>query len=153
MMDLFGNNRKKGLSNIFRELNDLYSRNGMFNFDDFSMFGDSKTQEGSDKFGNWKKTTFTSEDGTMSFTSYVRTYGDTLSPNDTNDIRTLKQEMEIAIEEQDFERAAKIRDKIKHLEENQEKISELENKLNKAIKEHDFEEAIKYRDKLKELKK
>ena len=152
-MDLFGNNRKKGLSNIFRELNDLYSRNGMFNFDDLSMFGDSKTQEGSDKFGNWKKTTFTSEDGTMSFTSYVRTYGDTLSPNDTNDIRTLKQEMEIAIEEQDFERAAKIRDKIKHLEENQEKISELENKLNKAIKEHDFEEAIKYRDKLKELKK
>lgn len=152
-MDLFGNNRRKGLSNIFRELNDLYSRNGMFNFDELGMFGDAKTQKGSDKFGDWKETTFTSEDGTMSFTSYVRTYGDTISQKDTNDIRTLKEEMEVAIEEQDFESAAKIRDKIKHLEENQEKISELEDKLNKAIKEHDFEEAIKYRDKLKELKK
>jgi protein-arginine kinase activator protein McsA len=45
-----------------------------------------------------------------------------------------------------------LRDKIKKLEENKEKISELQSKLDESIKNQDFEKCIQYRDEIKKLK-
>jgi protein-arginine kinase activator protein McsA len=58
----------------------------------------------------------------------------------------------LAVEEQNFEDAVKLRDEIKNLEINQEKISELKNKLDECVKNQDFESAIEYRDQIKSLK-
>ena len=61
--------------------------------------------------------------------------------------------MEIAIENEDFEMAVELRDKIKKLETNQKQIEELEEELKQSIKDQNFEKSIELRDKLKELKK
>ena len=58
----------------------------------------------------------------------------------------------MAVEEQDFEQAVELRDKIKNLEENKEKISELNKELEECIKTQNFEKAIEVRDKLNSLK-
>jgi protein-arginine kinase activator protein McsA len=64
----------------------------------------------------------------------------------------LKKQLESAVEKQDYETAAKLRDKIKSIESNKEKIKELETKLNNSVTKQDFESAIKYRDEIKKLK-
>ena len=61
-------------------------------------------------------------------------------------------EEEKGIENEDFELAVHIRDKIKSLEQNKDKIESLENDLKSAIKEQNFEKAIELRDELKKLK-
>jgi protein-arginine kinase activator protein McsA len=58
-----------------------------------------------------------------------------------------------AIDEQEFEMAVELRDRIKSLEENKDKIAALENDLKEAINKQDFEKAIEIRDGLKKLKK
>ena len=58
----------------------------------------------------------------------------------------------MAVEEQDFEKAVELRDKIKSLEKNKEKISELEKKLSECVEKQEYEKAIEYRDKIKALK-
>jgi protein-arginine kinase activator protein McsA len=45
-----------------------------------------------------------------------------------------------------------LRDRIKSLEENKDKIAALENDLKEAINKQDFEKAIEIRDELKKLK-
>ena len=70
-------------------------------------------------------------------------------------LETLKggqNKLDVAVEEQNFEEAVKLRDQIKSLEKNKEKISELQTKLDECIKKQDFEKAIEYRDKIKDLK-
>jgi protein-arginine kinase activator protein McsA len=57
-----------------------------------------------------------------------------------------------AIEEQEFEMAVELRDRIKNLEANKEKINGLENDLKEAINKQDFEKAIEIRDEIKKLK-
>ena len=49
----------------------------------------------------------------------------------------------------DPEKAIELRDQIKILEDNKQKISELKIKLKEAISQQDFETAIKLRDELK----
>ena len=49
--------------------------------------------------------------------------------------------------------AVELRDRIKSLEENKDKIAALENDLKEAINKQDFEKAIEIRDGLKKLKK
>lgn len=152
MLDLFGDFRRKTMKDIYKELNEMLSTNEFFSSEGLNL--NEKTKEGSDKFGNWKKTTFTSEDGSMSFTSYVRSFNtpQSTSTDDTSDVKNLKSELEVAIEEQNFEKAAELRDKIKKIQENEGKISELQSQLDKSIKEQNFEESIKLRDKINKLK-
>ena len=50
------------------------------------------------------------------------------------------------------EKAVELRDKIKSLEKNKEKISELEKKLSECVEKQDYEKAIEYRDKINALK-
>jgi protein-arginine kinase activator protein McsA len=64
----------------------------------------------------------------------------------------LKQQLETAIENEDFELAVKLRDQIKSLEVNQKEIQKLEMELKKSIEEQNFEKSIEIRDQLKKLK-
>jgi protein-arginine kinase activator protein McsA len=98
---------------------------------------------------NWEKRNYKSDDGSISFT-YITNKRGNLEKND--ELYLLKQKLEMAVEEQDFEQAVELRDKIKNLEENKEKISELNKELEECIKTQNFEKAIEVRDKLNSLK-
>lgn len=97
--------------------------------------------------GEWKTQTKVSEDGTMKITTY---YHDNTKTNPTS--KNLKQQLEIAIENEDFEKAVELRDQIKKLEINQKEIDKLEEELKKSIEEQNFEKSIEIRDQLKKLK-
>jgi len=81
--------------------------------------------------------------------SYVMTYR---IKEESEEISKLKEDLEIAVEEQDFENAVKLRDQIKSIESNSEKINELKTQLNQSIHKQDFETAIELRDEIKNLK-
>jgi len=98
---------------------------------------------------NFERKTFTSEDGSFSYTIYVNKRNGINKPNE---ISLLKQELDFAVEEQNFEKAVELRDKIKNLEQNVEKISKLQKELDESIKIQDFEKAIELRDKINSLK-
>jgi protein-arginine kinase activator protein McsA len=97
--------------------------------------------------GEWKTQTKVSEDGTMKITTY---YYDNAKTNPTS--KNLKQQLEIAIENEDFEKAVELRDQLKKLESNQKEIDKLEEELKKSIEEQNFEKSIEIRDQLKKLK-
>ncbi len=97
----------------------------------------------------WEKKTYKSEDGMISFT-YVTNKKEKL--NESEEISLLKQRLDMAVEEQKFEEAVELRDKIKTLEKNKEKISKLKTELDECIKKQDFEKAIELRDKINSLK-
>jgi protein-arginine kinase activator protein McsA len=98
---------------------------------------------------NLEKKTYKSEDGSITFT-YITNVKGNLNKSDELDL--LKQRLEMAVEEQNFEDAVELRDKIKNLEQNKEKISELNKELEDCIKTQDFERAIEVRDKINSLK-
>ena len=98
---------------------------------------------------NFEKKTYLSEDGSMSFT-YITTKGN--RQNESDELSQLKQKLDLAVEDQKFEDAVVLRDKIKNLEENVGIINELNNELNNCIKTQDFERAIEIRDKINSLK-
>ena len=123
----------------------------MFNFRNFDkifneMFSERMSLSSSfldDK--NWTKKTYKSPDGSFSYTCMTRkTEGD--------DLIDLKDKLILAIEDQNFEEAVELRDKIKKLEENKEKIFELQSKLDESIKNQEFEKSIEYRDQINKLK-
>jgi protein-arginine kinase activator protein McsA len=125
---MFGN--RKNFNDILREFDDMFAQ-----FDS--------------RLGEWKSQTKVSEDGTMKVTTYYRS----TEPKSTKGTNGLKQQLELAIENEDFEKAVEIRDQIKKLELNQEVIDKLEEELKQSIKEHNFERSIEIRDELKELRK
>ena len=98
---------------------------------------------------NWEKRNYKSDDGTISFT-YITNKKGGLEKKD--ELYLLKQKLEMAVEEQDFEQAVELRDKIKKLEETKEKISELNKELEECITTQNFERAIELRDKINSLK-
>jgi excinuclease UvrABC helicase subunit UvrB len=139
--------KRLNFNNFFSDLDSL--------FDDFSspfvLRGKRDVQTGDDENGQWTKETFISEDGSYQMTTIVhhinqKTKG---SPNEKSN---LQKDLQQAVEKQDFEQAAKLRDQIKQIEVNKEKIEEIQSKLNEAVKKQDYELAIKYRDDLKKLK-
>jgi protein-arginine kinase activator protein McsA len=97
--------------------------------------------------GEWKTQSKVSEDGTMKITTY---YYDNDKTNPTS--KNLKQQLEIAIENEDFEKAVELRDQIKKLDTNQKEVDKLEEELKKSIEEQNFEKSIEIRDQLKKLK-
>ena len=120
----------------------------MFNWKEFDEMFDKMFSMRSDFFNDksWNYKTYKSPDGKYSYTYMSKGF----KPNDELD--ELKNKLNIAVEEQNFEEAVKLRDQIKSLEKNKEKISELQTKLDECIKKQDFENAIEYRDKIKALK-
>jgi hypothetical protein len=139
---------RRNLNDLFREFDSMFGQ-----FD--SMFGglptNGKTETGTDEFGDWKKETYKSPDGGVFITSFVRTGGN-YSPNENLGITSLKKKLQIAIDEENFEEAVKLRDEIKNLESNQDTIKKLELELKKSIEDQNFERSIELREELKKLK-
>lgn len=118
-----------------RNLNKMI--NDLFRMDDL-MFTDK-----------WEKKTYKSDDGVISFT-YITNKSEKLNQDD--ELYLLKQRLQMAVEEQKFEEAVELRDKIKSLEQKKEKISELKKELDECIESQNFEKAIELRDKINSLK-
>jgi len=128
-----------------------------FNFDGFFNLFDSEFGKSTKPFssidnllgGKYEKTIKEIEipGGTCIMISY------TLKPKQGEGISNLKSELEKAIEEQEFEKAAELRDKIKEMEITQGKITKLKEELDLAIKNQEFEKAAEIRDQIKSLKK
>ena len=98
---------------------------------------------------NFEKKTYKSDDGLITF-SYITNVKGKLDK--TDELFLLKQKLEIAVEEQKFEEAVELRDKIKSLGESKEKISSLKKELEECIKTQNFERAIELRDEINSLK-
>ena len=125
----------------------------MLNWNEFDrmideMFSSFNRKPSFDDKG-WTRKTYKSPDSGFYYTYLSKT---NKKENQTDEIELLKEKLEIAIEEQKFEEAVELRDKISSLEINKEKILELKEKLNECIKNQNFEKAIEYRDKITNLK-
>lgn len=144
---------KRRFNSLFGEFDSLFNEmNSMFNNSPLYVKGKSNVENGKDENGQWTKESFISDDGSYSITTIVRTNTEGVKPEVSNTkLDQLKKELSVAVEEQEFETAAKLRDQIKSLEVNKEKIDELKTKLDNAVSKQDFEKAIKLRDQIKEL--
>lgn len=142
---MFG--RKNWLSEFESMFNDFDS---MFNSPMY-IKGKTKVEEGNDEHGKWTKETFTSNDGSYSITSIVRVNGDSVETPSSDKTHELKSQLQKYVEEQEFEKAAELRDQIKKLENNNKKISDLKEELQLAISKENFERAIEIRDEIKKL--
>lgn len=140
--------RRKNFNDLFGDFDAMFSQ-----FE--SMFGgmpnNGETESGTDEIGDWTKETYTSPDGKIFITNFVRN-GDSHNSNKSSGINSLKRKLQIAIEEENFEEAVKLRDEIKTYESNQDSINKLEMELKKSIEEQDFEKSIEIRDQIKKLK-
>lgn len=111
--------------------------------------GKTETETGEDEFGKWTKTTFKSNDGSFMVSNFERNN----EYRNNTDLYKLKTKLKKSIEDEDFESAVILRDKIKILEKNEKEIANLKFELNDAIKSDNFEKAIECRDKIKSLRK
>jgi len=138
---------------LFRNLNDLKKLFKQFDSFDESFFnnphlkGKEQVDSGSDENGEWERKTYVSDTGLFSYSFFTR------KTNINNDeLYKLKNELEVCVENQEFEKAVELRDRIKKLELNKEEITKLKMELNESIKNQDFEKSIIIRDKIKQLK-
>ena len=157
MFNLFGRNYGKSLKELMDESNEMMDET--LNYENHlvgrtSPSDEIKEESGKDENGEWFKTTYTSPNGTRYTMTTTYIGGPVGKPkkkeNDT--LSSLKKELEISVEKQDFEKAAELRDQIKRMETNKTEIDKLESELKMAVDKQEFEEAIKLRDKIKELK-
>lgn len=119
-----------------------------------NIIGETKTEKGQDSNGEWTKQTFKTKDGSCKVVTFYRTSNSEKSKSNlSSKIGDLKAELEDCVEKQEFEKAAKLRDKIKSIELNKEKVEKIKSELDKAVKEQNFEKAIELRDSLKDLEK
>lgn len=145
---MFG--KRKNFNDFMREFDSMFeSMDSMFGYKPKMIFGETKTETGTDENGVWTKQTFTSEDGSTTITNFVRTNG----YGTKNKTQSLRELLEKAVEEQNYEEAVKLRDEIKKFEKNKDKIESLKNELNKHVKEQNYEKAIEVRDEIKKLEK
>jgi protein-arginine kinase activator protein McsA len=69
-----------------------------------------------------------------------------------NSLESLKQQLDKAVEKEDFQLAIYLRDKIKTFERDQEEIKKIEDELKDCIKSQNFEKAIELRDQLQKMR-
>ena len=155
---MFG--RNDDFDDMFNELNKMFG--GFSRYGKLNLRGDKNVEKGKDENGEWTKETFTSEDGGMVITSFVRRTpiagGDFMNlfkepKKEYTGAEGLKKELKVAIENEDYELAIKLRDMIKEREANQETIDQLEKELKEVIDQSNFERAIEIREELKKLNK
>jgi hypothetical protein len=155
---MFG--RGDSFDDLFNELNKML--NGFPRYGNLNLRGDKNVEKGKDEDGEWTKETFTSEDGGMVFTTFVRRTpiagGDFMNlfkepKKQYTGTEGLKKELKVAIQNEEYELAIKLRDMIKKREANQETIDNLEKELKKVIDQSNFERAIEIREELRKLKK
>lgn len=141
----------KEFSKRFEEiLKDLFGEKSLSRLDGFL----DKT-ELTDNISDFKKFMKTSKDGLFTSIVYVFNPESDFKKSSENPhqkmVNTLQKELEDCIKEQNFERAAILRDEIKNLTENKSKVVELQKELDKVIQEQNFERAIEIRDELKKI--
>ena len=134
----------RNFNRLFRELNSFDELFDMKPFDE-----KENVENGVDNDGEWEKRTYVSDNGLFSYT-YLTRKSKYNKPKD--EMFNLKKELDLCVENQEFEKAVELRDKIKKLEENKEELLKLNNELNECIKNQDFERAIVLRDTIKKLK-
>jgi excinuclease UvrABC helicase subunit UvrB len=132
----------RNFDRLFKEFDEMF-------FEHPNLKNKEKVEDVFDEDGEWEKRTYVSDTGLFSYTFLTRK-ANTNKP--TNEIDTLKHELDKSVNNQDFERAVELRDKIKKLESNKEELTKLNKELDESIKKQDFENAIKLRDKIKSLK-
>lgn len=135
---------------LFRNFNRFFNDFDILNellLSELKPNSNEKTERGSDENKEWVRTTFTSPDGSLTY-SYITRH----PKNKDNELQSLKHKLDLSVKNQDFEMAVELRDKIKNLEKNKEKISTLKKELDKSIKNQDFERSIELRDKINSLK-
>ena len=154
---MFG--RGDSFDDLFNELNNMFGSRNPFG-GSFQFKGQNKTESGKDEIGDWTKETFESEDGNIMITSFIRSSNNNSdltnmfkpSKRKYSGVEGLKKELQWAIDNEDYELAIAIRDKIKKSENNQETIDKLEKELKEVIENHNFERAIEIREELKKLR-
>jgi excinuclease UvrABC helicase subunit UvrB len=142
------NIKNKDLYKKFEEiLNELFSQeNTKFNTPRDGFFKGLKSDEFSKEMRKYRNSVRESSDGLFTTISFIFS-----NPpfSDKTEINELKSKLDVCVLNQDFEEAAKLRDKIKELENNTSKVKDLKKELDVAIKEQNFERAIEIRDELK----
>jgi excinuclease UvrABC helicase subunit UvrB len=144
--------RRFNFNDLFSEFDSLFDGFNSYSSNPLMVRGKKNVESGDDEEGTWTKETFTSDDGTYQITSIYRYNVEGTPKQKSNEISVLERELKNAVEKQDYETAAKLRDQIKTIESNKEKIDEIQLKLDEAVNKQDFESAIKLRDKLNKLK-
>lgn len=135
----------RNFHNLNRLFKDLDSFDDLF-FERPNLKGKESVQSGTDEQGEWERKTYVSDTGLFSYSFLTR------KSKPIDELSSLKTELDEVVENQDFERAVELRDKIKNLEKNKEKISTLKKELDESIKNQDFERSIELRDKINSLK-
>jgi excinuclease UvrABC helicase subunit UvrB len=149
-MDLFRYFRNnKSLNEMIDEFNGALKSLG---FEPYTMDFKTSEESGFDENGKWTKSTFKTDDGNLMVVTIRSNYDFTDEKVKSNDVKFLENELERAIESQDFEMAVKLRDKIKHIKSNEKVLETFEKELKQAIKDQDFEKCIDLRDKIKNIK-
>jgi protein-arginine kinase activator protein McsA len=151
MFDLFGNNNRKSLKQMMDEINEMFGDYNP-NFNSSSM--EHKSETGSENGMEWEKETFTSPDGRITYivtSSSFPNIGRKPKTNN-NSLESLKQQLDKAVEKEDFQLAIYLRDAINNFEKNQEIIKKIEDELKDCIKSQNFEKAIELRDQLRKMR-
>jgi len=153
-------NKKMKNFNYFKNFDELIREllNESINYEFPSKYfaGKTKTEKGTDENGEWTQTTYESADGSYSYTNFVRIGSNTTKKTEskTNSKTTeLQKQLSKAVEEQNYEEAVKLRDKIRKIEGHKERIESLKSELDSAVKNQDYEKAIELRDEIKKLEK
>lgn len=132
----------------------MFGRRRNLNFDELMAHYEKMMESFPKK--NWSEESYESPDGSYKVKSYLKIFdaSDFSKIFDTNisEEEDLKMKLNKAIEDENFEEAVKLRDKLKGLEVNQKEIEKLELELKEVIKTQNFEKAIEIRDELKKLK-
>lgn len=139
------------MKNFFDEFEQFFSEfDHYFKFKPIKIVGESKTEKGTDEFGDWVKQTFTSKDDSYRISTFYRTTSNKSINSVTKD---LQKQLDECVEKQEFEKAAELRDKIKALKENQKHIKDLQKQLDEAVQKQEYEMAAQLRDQIKNCQK
>jgi hypothetical protein len=176
---MFLNKKTTTITNL---VNAMLEEMFAYNYVPTNYVGNTNVETGVDENGNtWKKTTFTSNDGSYTQTSYTTTNSNTWNPtldfsvafdtatnawntNTTNNttstkagksyadrLELLKTELNTAVENQKFEEAARIKKEIDTYLVNNSEYKTLKNELSTLVANYNFEKAIEVRDRIKQL--
>ena len=139
------------MKNFFDEFDSFFNEfDHYFKFKPFKVVGDTKTEKGNDEKGEWVKQTFTSKDGTYQISTFYRTSN---KKTTSSEVKDLQKQLDECVENQEFEKAAELRDKIKAIKENQKQVDSLKKQMDEAVKNQEFEKAAQLRDQIKNCQK
>jgi protein-arginine kinase activator protein McsA len=113
----------------------------------YDFLSDLKTENLTKDSNKWKKESYTSKDGLINVIKYVLD-----TETESEDIKELQRQLDTVVENQDYEKATVLRDKIKSLKNESNQIQNLEKELDSLVKKQNFEEAINVRNKINSIK-